>query len=159
VIVVVIRADPEQVAVLHVTTMGAIEDFAPPSTTLVESMTTNDTGVLVVRIAAIAGTTGAGAGVAGIFAGGVGLGLGFWSGVGLGLGAAGTGAISRANWILAATGGEEESVAVITTVKLPEEVGVPLMAPVAALIDRPAGSPVAAQLSVPVPPVAFTFAE
>jgi hypothetical protein len=47
-----------------------------------------------------------------------------------------------------------ESVAVTVKVTLPLAVGVPEMAPVLALIERPsAGRPVALQMSAPAPPV------
>ena len=49
------------------------------------------------------------------------------------------------------------AVAVTTTEKLPDAVGVPLIVP-AELIESPAGSPVAVHVAVPVPPVAATVA-
>lgn len=49
------------------------------------------------------------------------------------------------------------AVAVTVTVKLPDAVGVPLIVP-AELIVSPPGSPLAAQVMVPVPPVAATVA-
>jgi hypothetical protein len=48
------------------------------------------------------------------------------------------------------------AVAVTVTLKLPDAVGVPLIFP--ALIVSPPGSPLAAQVMVPVPPVAATVA-
>ena len=51
------------------------------------------------------------------------------------------------------------AVAVTVTEKVPTVVGVPVIAPVAALIARPPGSPLAVQVGVPVPPVAATAAE
>ena len=50
------------------------------------------------------------------------------------------------------------AVAVIVTGKLPDASGVPLIVPVCALIVSPAGSPLAVQLALPVPPVAVTSA-
>ena len=47
--------------------------------------------------------------------------------------------------------------AVTVTVKLPDAVGVPLIVP-AELIVSPPGSPLAAHVMVPVPPVAATVA-
>ena len=48
--------------------------------------------------------------------------------------------------------------AVIVTGKLPDAFGVPLIVPVCALIASPPGSPLAAHVAVPVPPVAPTAA-
>ena len=45
------------------------------------------------------------------------------------------------------------------TVEVPTAVGVPPMAPVVGLIERPAGSPVAAHAYGAVPPVAAAAAE
>jgi hypothetical protein len=49
------------------------------------------------------------------------------------------------------------AVAVTVTLKLPDAVGVPLIIP-AELIASPPGSPLAAQVMMPVPPVAATGA-
>jgi hypothetical protein len=49
------------------------------------------------------------------------------------------------------------AVAVMVTGKLPDAVGVPLIVP-SELIASPAGSPLAAHVAVPVPPVAATVA-
>src|SRR3974377_1789333 len=46
-----------------------------------------------------------------------------------------------------------ESVTVTVYVKLPYTVGVPVIAPVVAFIDNPAGSPVAAYMTGATPPV------
>jgi hypothetical protein len=48
------------------------------------------------------------------------------------------------------------AVAVIVTGKLPDAFGVPLIVPVCGLIVSPAGRPLAAQVALPVPPVAVT---
>jgi hypothetical protein len=50
-----------------------------------------------------------------------------------------------------------ESVTLIDTVAVPETVGVPLMTPDVD-IERPDGSPVADQVSLPVPPEALSVA-
>jgi len=60
---------------------------------------------------------------------------------------------------VALTGCAAASVAVTVTLKVPPAVGVPLKTPVAALIERPAGRPLAAQVYGPVPPAACTVAE
>src|SRR5690349_14820892 len=52
--------------------------------------------------------------------------------------------------------GVHESFTVIAAVLVPAVVGVPLITPVAALIDNPAGNPVADQLYGVVPPLAVT---
>src|SRR5262245_40055170 len=46
-----------------------------------------------------------------------------------------------------------ESVSVTVALKVPDTVGVPEITPVAALIDRPFGRPVALNVSEPEPPV------
>lgn len=51
------------------------------------------------------------------------------------------------------------AVAVSVTGKVPDAVGVPLIVPVSELIVSPAGSPDAAQLTAPVPPLATRVAE
>jgi hypothetical protein len=50
----------------------------------------------------------------------------------------------------------DESVTVTLALLVPPAVGVPVMAPVPALIDNPAGSPVADQCNGVVPPEAAT---
>ena len=54
--------------------------------------------------------------------------------------------------------GVPESFAVIAAVVVPAVVGVPVMAPVDALMFSPAGRPVADHVIAPVPPVAATVA-
>src|SRR5262245_43561478 len=56
----------------------------------------------------------------------------------------------------AVTGNSEESVAVMVEGKVPVVVGVPVIVPVAGLIDRPGGSPVADQVIGPKPPTKGT---
>jgi hypothetical protein len=59
------------------------------------------------------------------------------------------GSMTRVNDLVAVV----PAVAVTVTAKLPDAVGVPLISPVEVIVS-PAGSPLAAHVTVPVPPVA-----
>jgi hypothetical protein len=61
-----------------------------------------------------------------------------------------------ARFAVALNCGLDESFTVIAAVLVPAAVGVPLITPVVALIDSPAGNPVADQLYGVVPPLAVT---